>query len=130
MVDGVCFQNAFFFLEVNFSGMPQPVDDASIRWCVSDFRESLRKSDCLRCFALCFSCVHAPKLLPWVSLGARARRRTKSAFFLVCFLRAKNHDLPGSRTGPYLKENFRKINDFIVFLSNQEVNSTITPPLV
>ena len=80
----------------------------------------------MRCFALCFSCVHAPKLLPRVSLGARARPVRRVRFFLVCFLRAKNHESRASRTGPHLKENFRKINDFIVFNSIQGVNSTFT----
>ena len=65
------------------------------------------------------------KLLPQVSLGARARRRGVRRFFRGRFLRCKNRDSKASRTGPYLKEDVRKINDFIVFLSIQGVNSTV-----
>jgi len=69
--------------------------------------------------------VHAPKLLPSISLGARARRRGLRRFFEGRFLRAKNHALGAGRTGPHLKEIVRNFMFFMVFLSIQEVNSTV-----
>ena len=84
-----------------------------------------RKNDFLE--VLCGSAfrVHAPKLLPPVSLGARARRRGLRRFFEGRFLRAKNHALGAGRTGPHLKEIVRNFMFFMVFLSIQEVNSTV-----
>ena len=67
-----------------------------------------RKNDFLEVLCGSASRVHAPKLLPSISLSARARRRGLRRFFEGRFLRAKNHALGAGRTGPHLKEYFRK----------------------
>ena len=69
--------------------------------------------------------VHAPKLLPSISLGARARRRGLRRFFEGRFSRGQNRESLGTRAGPYLKEIVRNFMFFMVFLSIQEVNSTV-----